>query len=261
MPAANLRPPIAFQELTPREANFVLRYLTHFDKRRAAREAGYNTEFDRQQADELMAREYIRNIIGLKIQELAMGADEVLARWAAVARFDVSEYLVRDETGHYYVDIEAIKRDGVGFVIKKYSVNRFGVAEVEFYSASDALDRIAKHLGVTREVPNVEVNVAFGDWARFVQEARAKREALEAEENARGENLLGPGPGEAALQPVPHQRYRDGDGPDAYIIDAIPVKNENRASVTDQLADYVDDHQGEIFPADAIQDDNEDSVA
>jgi hypothetical protein len=63
----------------------------------------------------------------------------------------------------------------MGFLIKSVEPNRLGGhTKIEFYSAMDALDRIAKHLNLLKQ-PETEINVSLSAWSVFVQNAKEQQ--------------------------------------------------------------------------------------
>jgi hypothetical protein len=161
------------QHLTDLELRFVMQYLIHFNAKRAAAEAGYNSDRPGGIAAELLHKPYIVNVIKQRMKDMVMDADEALARLAAIARADITDfYTLNPATGFWEPDIQRIKDSGMGFLVRKIEQNRFGTLNVEFYSATEAIQLIAKNLGLLKDVPQINLNVALGEWAQFVKKAR-----------------------------------------------------------------------------------------
>jgi hypothetical protein len=165
------------QTLTEKEQAFLEFYLIHWNAKKAALLAGYCVDHPRNAmmaGYEILHKPYIRAAIDERMQTMCMEANEVLARLATIARADITDYMTESPTapGEWFVDIEKLKEDGLGWLIKSYEPNRLGgFAKVEFYSAMDALDRIAKHLNLLKQ-PDTEVNVSLSAWSVFVQSAK-----------------------------------------------------------------------------------------
>lgn len=75
--------------MTPKEQIFVDRYLIHWNGSRAVREAGFETEYEAQHAYELLRKPYIREVIKARLSEYTMETDEILSRFAAMARGEI----------------------------------------------------------------------------------------------------------------------------------------------------------------------------
>jgi len=171
----SIRPQLKAQNkpLTEKEQIFVERYLTHWNGARAAREAGYsfdNASNASRAAMELRNKPYIKNAIDERIRNICMDANEALGRLAAMARGDIMDFLSKDDRGNWHVDLDKAKRSGKSFLIKSYRQPRLGPAEIELYSASDALDKICRHLNLFKD-EKTDVSLSLSAWAVFVKEA------------------------------------------------------------------------------------------
>ncbi len=83
-----------------------------------------------------------------------MQADEVLLRLAEQARSEQTAYLQPDGT----VDLARMIADGKGHLVKgtKWD-NRKGNLTIEFYDAQAALVHLGKHLGVFKEMQELDI--------------------------------------------------------------------------------------------------------
>jgi phage terminase small subunit len=132
-----------FEQLaTDKEKLFVAFYVLCLNGAEAARRAEYPANSARQAAHELLTKPYIRAEVDRRLQERIMSANDVLARWSAVADADISPYLKKSR-GKLHVDVEALKRDGLGFLIKSVKNTKFG-QNIEFRDPDSALEKMGK---------------------------------------------------------------------------------------------------------------------
>lgn len=134
--------------LTQLQENFVNEYLVDFNATRAAQRAGYKGT-DASLATigwENLRKLEIAEAVSQRLQEKAMGADEVLMRLAEQARNEHGRYI--DENGS--VNLSLLIADGKGHLIKGVKETQFG-RNIEFYDAQSALGLLAKHHGLLNE--------------------------------------------------------------------------------------------------------------
>lgn len=171
------------QELTEKELMFVERYMTHWNVARAAREAGYceaNPDNAKIAGMEVRNKPYIKAAIDNRMRLVCMDANEALARLADIARGDIIEFLSKNSRGEWVVDLDKAKEAGKTHLIKSYTQSRLGPANIELYSAVDALDKIAKHLNLFRD-ENKDVSMSLSAWAKFVEAARQNQQSTSPE--------------------------------------------------------------------------------
>lgn len=134
-----------FEELaSDREKLFVDYYELNLNGAQSARSAGFTEGSARQQAHRLLTKDYIRAEIDRRLAARVMSATDVLARWSAVADTDISPYLKRvGRSSKVAVDVEAMKRDGLGFLIKSVKNTKFG-QNIEFRDVDAALEKMGK---------------------------------------------------------------------------------------------------------------------
>jgi len=141
---------------------FIEHYLQCWNASEAARRAGYSERSSGSIGHENLNKPEIAAEIKRRIDEAAMGADEVLHRLAEQARAQYSDYfrVYKDDDDHQYVgvDIEALKEDGKGHLIKKLRYDTDGRLIVEFYDAQAALVQVGRHFGLFTD--NVDVTSA-----------------------------------------------------------------------------------------------------
>lgn len=136
-------------ELTGLQWAFVWEYVKDFNGTRAAERAGYEGDDNvlAVQASKLLriakVQEAIRDILRTRV----MTTEEVLSRTADIARMDLTPYLIKKRNKHY-INIEALKADGLGHLIKEIAYDARGNQIVKFDDRQGALRDIAKHLGL-----------------------------------------------------------------------------------------------------------------
>ena len=138
--------------LTDKQQAFIDNYLTCFNAAESARLAGYSERTARSIGHENLTKPDIREEIDRRVSELTMSADEALIRMTQIARGDLSQYIYSDGD----IDIEALKADGDGRLLKKYKRTRnlttrkngdefeSETIDFEFYPADAALRDILK---------------------------------------------------------------------------------------------------------------------
>lgn len=157
----------SFDEVaTDKEKVFVAQYVLCLNGAEAARRAEYEPKYARQTAYELLAKPYIRAEVDRRLQERILSDVDVLARWSAVADADISPYL-KINRGKIRVDVEGMKRDGLGFLIKSVKNTRHG-QNVEFRDPDAALERMGKVYKLLTERLQVD-----DDETRAIEDIRA----------------------------------------------------------------------------------------
>lgn len=124
--------------LSQKQQVWIEEYLQTWNATEAARRAGY--AIPRISGVENLSKPALMEEIRRRVDERAMGADEVLVRLAEQARSEYSVYI--DDDGD--VDLAAMRRDGKMHLVKKIKPTRYG-REVEFYDGQTALIQIGKH--------------------------------------------------------------------------------------------------------------------
>ncbi len=133
--------------LTDKQRAFVEHYLTCWNATEAARQAGYKTA--RQTGSENLSKPVIRALIHRRLSQMAMAADEVLARLSAMAGADMSDFLVPSGKG-LKLDLKAARAAGRLHLVKKYNKTKQGLS-IELYDAQAALVQLGKHHGLFAE--------------------------------------------------------------------------------------------------------------
>lgn len=179
-------------DLTDRQALFVSYYLGEAlgNATEAAKLAGYEAKDRSVHAaigSENLRKPKIRAIIDERLDELAMGTDEILARLSEHARGNMARFIETRTYGMPVISFEKETLEKYGHLIKKYSVGRQKVS-IELHDPQAAL----VHLGKYRRlwVDRTEVTGADGGpLVTFTSDdlAKAREAATEFEKNMLGQ--------------------------------------------------------------------------
>lgn len=126
--------------LTKKRRVFVEEYLRTWNASEAARRAGY--AHPGSQGHRLLKNVEIEAEIQRRLDELKMGADEVLIRLSKMARADISEF-INDYGG---IDWDRVRAQG--YLVKKVRHSKGKNSEIELHDAQSALQLIGKHHGL-----------------------------------------------------------------------------------------------------------------
>lgn len=141
-------------KLTGKQQAFVNHYLITLNGTEAARLAKYkgNDVTLAAVAYENLRKPHIREEIDKRLAALTMSADEALFRMTQIGRGDLSRYIGFDGN----INIEKLKDDGLGYLLKKYkrvkntttrkdgSTFENESTEAELYPADTAIERIMR---------------------------------------------------------------------------------------------------------------------
>lgn len=150
------------KRLTTKQKAFVEAYLSTFNATEAARIAKYKGNRVTLQAvgAENLRKPLIKAIIDERMKELAMGADEILARLTEQAQGKGGEYV--DMWGN--LDFARLKAEGKLHLIKKIKPSMYGKV-IEFYDAQSALALLGKthklFVDLTEKEHKGEVTIRF----------------------------------------------------------------------------------------------------
>ena len=133
--------------LTNKQRAFIAEYPKDFNATRAAIRAGYAEKSARLSGHRNITNDNIAKKISEQLEKRAMGADEVLARMAAIARGSAEDYLTIDDYDYVSLDLARMKEEGKLGLVKKYKVTKQAI-EIELYNAQDALGQLGKHHGL-----------------------------------------------------------------------------------------------------------------
>lgn len=142
-------------DLTLKQQAFINAYLETMNGVEAAKRAGYKGAYTTlgSVANENLKKPKIKAEIERRMEVLTMPSAEVLKRLTDMARGDMTRYIAEDGS----IDIDAMKADGVGYLLKKYKKtkrttrSKFGnetdteFTEVELYPADGALDKLMRY--------------------------------------------------------------------------------------------------------------------
>lgn len=193
-------------KLTYKQRLFVNAYLGEADGNasQAARIAGYGQPH--MAGPRLIAIDYIQSLISRRVDIAAMTANEVLARISEFGSADIGDYLEEQPDGSLRVLLAEAKKAGRTRVIKKIKITRKTstssrgdveeevVTELELHSPLVALDKLAQHHGLYREL-----------------KANDDRELDKLLEDAEGS--AGEAPGAEPRRSGPVQRFDSGTPP------------------------------------------------
>jgi phage terminase small subunit len=131
-------------DLTYKERLFVAYYLgqCHGNATAAAAKAGYahpNTLGTR-----LLAKVGVRAAIDAKLDQVAMSADEILARKSEIAAATMDDFLDVLPDGSYKLNLKKAKKAGKLHLIQKLKTTG-GVPTIEIHSATEAQDRLGEY--------------------------------------------------------------------------------------------------------------------
>lgn len=142
---------------------FVEKYLQCWSPGEAAEFA--NFKHPRQQGSRLLTDVNIQAEIKRRIAEIAMDADEVLLRWAAMARGNIGPYLDFITTGN-----EAFLEDVDLDLIKKMKVTKKGEVTLELYDSQTALIQLGKHLGLADKTITLKLEQQADEMLALLEE-------------------------------------------------------------------------------------------
>lgn len=161
-------------KLSPPRQAFVEHYLRTWNATEAARLAGYAAP--NKQGPRLLVNVGIQAAIQARLDELKLGADEVLVRLGQQARGEYAQYIYTfspdGKTRLPAFDFEACAADGNLHLVRKWRYDARGNLEIEFYDAQNALVQLGRHhkLFTDRaEIPGLEalkayIGISPDDW-------------------------------------------------------------------------------------------------
>jgi len=133
------------QSLTYRQRLFVEFYLGESSKSAvdAARRAGYR--WPEKLGPRLVKASGVQAAIDARGATAAMASNEVLARVAEVASFDLLDFMRVDQDGGCKVNLKLVKRLGLGHLIKRLRINKDGTQDIELEPKAPALVKLGEH--------------------------------------------------------------------------------------------------------------------
>jgi len=148
------------EEPTEFEYIFALEYSKDFNGTRALQRTGHpgSDAVLGVQASRLLrnvrVQTYLRDILRTRV----MTAEEVLSRTADIARMDLTPYLIKKRNKHF-INIDLLKADGLGHLIKEISYDAKGNQVVKFDDRQGALRDVGKQLGLFTDKHLVELKL------------------------------------------------------------------------------------------------------
>lgn len=133
--------------MTDKQRRFVEEYCIDFNATQAAVRAGYSERNAASIGYQLLHKTPygpVQEAIREHLDELAMSADEALARLTEQGRNVQMRYLQADGT----VDLAGLIADGLAHLVKGTKFNTQGKLQVEFYDAQAAVREIARIRGL-----------------------------------------------------------------------------------------------------------------
>jgi hypothetical protein len=148
--------------LTGREAAFCLKYVLHWNAALAAKEAGYSARSAKEIGYENLTKPHIQAEIQHLMEDMAMSAQEVLARLTAQGRANMAEIIepyevpILDRDGKlvgkrqsFRLKKGALERHG--HLIKAIAPTRSGDFKFELLDPQKAHELIGRHRNLFRE--------------------------------------------------------------------------------------------------------------
>jgi hypothetical protein len=107
----------------------------------------------------------------------AMTSNEVLARLADVATADMLDFIDVDRKGRVKVDLNPVKRLGLGHLIKRLRINKDGTPDIELEPKAPAQVKLCEHYKLWKGEAQPQVTLV-----ELAKGLREQYEQLESEE-------------------------------------------------------------------------------
>lgn len=147
--------------ITPRQQRFVDEYLVDLNATQAATRAGYSARTANEQGARLLAKASVQEAIAAKQQRLAIkceiSAERVLEEYRRIAFADPRAVLAWGPEGVKLRPSDDLKPEEAALV-SEVSETKDGM-RIKLHSKLDALGSLAKHLGLFKEAPDVNVTL------------------------------------------------------------------------------------------------------
>ena len=134
--------------LTNKQRAFIEHYLQCWNASLASRKAGYRGASNRI-GTRLLSNVVIQDAIKARMAEIEMQSDEVLNRLGQMARANIGDFVIVDDSG----SVTGLNADMVrefGYLIKRLEVDPDKI-KIELYDGQAALVQIGKHLQLFTE--------------------------------------------------------------------------------------------------------------
>lgn len=142
--------------MTPKEEIWLTEYFKTFNATEAARRAGYKWP-DKQGAQK---KEKFAELITAEIEGQIMTAGEAALRMATAARFNLSDYLIT-EGRLTWLDLEKLKADGYGWMVKGLKYTPKGGAIFELWDSQRAQEKIFDNVNPVLGDKERPINVSY----------------------------------------------------------------------------------------------------
>lgn len=190
-----------FPGLSLQEKAFVIAYTGRHlgNGTRAAMEAGYGSTYSASctHGCKLLKRPDIHQAVKALFRLRIATKEELQARISARARADVSHYICLDDEGKPSVNLEQLKQDGLGFLLKEVRLLKGGTVAFRFSDPQKAEDQMARMLGLYKDKVEHTHRMGLEDLEAANREADQEldQERTQLEEEMQGlEGLFEPGP-------------------------------------------------------------------
>lgn len=150
--------------LSDKQRAFIDHYLVVWNASEAARRAGYSLNTAGQIGYENLKKPEIQEAIAVRMADLAMSANEVLARMTAIARASIADALTLPpieapegkNVGPAAWDVDLVKAQQTGAIhlVKKIKSGKYGT-EIEMYDAHAALVKLGEHFQLWGKAPDL----------------------------------------------------------------------------------------------------------
>lgn len=153
--------------LTTQQQRFVREYIIDFNGAKAARRAGFTSEFAANTAWKLLQSPKIQDAIKKEQQKLAdkMGItpERIIQELALIGFANIKDYVTKDEDGRTTIDIDSLDRDTTAALDIQIEISegksRSTNTKIKLANKVEALLQMGKHLGMFKE--QVDHNVTL----------------------------------------------------------------------------------------------------
>jgi phage terminase small subunit len=157
--------PTAGEEMTPKQAQFVEEYLIDLNGTQAAIRAGYSAKTANRAASELLSKPDIQEALQVKQRERSartgVTADRVILELARIAFADPRNIMSWGPDGVVLKESSELSADHAAIVAEVSETRTVGGGSIKakLWSKSDALEKLARHLGLYSDKAEVDVNL------------------------------------------------------------------------------------------------------
>jgi Terminase small subunit len=137
----------------------------------------------------LVKKSGVQAAIDARDATAAMAANEVLARVAEVASFDLLDFIDVNQDGRVEVDLKLVKRLGLGHLIKRLRTNKDGTQDIELEPKVPALLKLGDHYNLWKDEAQEQLTLC--DLAKGLKE-HYEQEQSEERNDKPAEVLSGP---------------------------------------------------------------------